>query len=59
MFQNKSIDKKTGESKSRNRKDKEPTLISGFRRDVDEICGLLGYYNATHLIFPRPARGKM
>jgi hypothetical protein len=22
-------------------------LISGFRRDVDEICGLLGYYTAT------------
>jgi hypothetical protein len=21
-------------------------LISGFRRDVDEICGLLGYYAA-------------
>jgi hypothetical protein len=20
------------------------TLISGFRRDVDEICALLGYY---------------
>jgi hypothetical protein len=23
------------------------TLISGFRRDVDEICGLLGYYAAS------------
>jgi hypothetical protein len=23
------------------------TLISGFRRDVDEICGLLGYYTAS------------
>jgi hypothetical protein len=23
------------------------TLISGFRRDVDEICGLLGYYVAS------------
>jgi hypothetical protein len=22
-------------------------LISGFRRDVDEICGLLGYYTAS------------
>jgi hypothetical protein len=22
-------------------------LISGFRRDVDEICGLLGYYAAS------------
>jgi hypothetical protein len=22
------------------------SLISGFRRDVDEICGLLGYYTA-------------
>jgi hypothetical protein len=22
------------------------TLIFGFRRDVDEICGLLGYYTA-------------
>jgi hypothetical protein len=25
----------------------EITLISGFRRDVDEICGLLGYYTAS------------
>jgi hypothetical protein len=24
------------------------TLISGFRRDVDEICGLLGYYTASY-----------
>jgi hypothetical protein len=23
------------------------TLIAGFRRDVDEICGLLGYYTAS------------
>jgi hypothetical protein len=23
------------------------TLILGFRRDVDEICGLLGYYTAS------------
>jgi hypothetical protein len=23
------------------------TLISGFRRDVDEICGLLGNYTAS------------
>jgi hypothetical protein len=23
-------------------------LISGFRRDVDVICGLLGYYTASH-----------
>jgi hypothetical protein len=23
------------------------TLISGFRRDVDEICALLGYYAAS------------
>jgi hypothetical protein len=23
------------------------TLISGFCRDVDEICGLLGYYAAS------------
>ena len=23
------------------------TLISGFRRDVDGICGLLGYYTAS------------
>jgi hypothetical protein len=23
------------------------TLISGFRRDVDVICGLLGYYTAS------------
>jgi hypothetical protein len=23
------------------------SLISGFRRDVDEICGLLGYYAAS------------
>jgi hypothetical protein len=23
------------------------TLISGFRLDVDEICGLLGYYTAS------------
>jgi hypothetical protein len=23
------------------------SLISGFRRDVDEICGLLGYYTAS------------
>jgi hypothetical protein len=23
------------------------TLISGFRRDVHEICGLLGYYAAS------------
>jgi hypothetical protein len=23
------------------------TLISGFRRDVDEICGLLAYYTAS------------
>ena len=22
-----------------------PTVISGFRRDVDEICALLGYYS--------------
>jgi hypothetical protein len=22
-------------------------LISGFRCDVDEICGLLGYYTAS------------
>jgi hypothetical protein len=22
-------------------------LMSGFRRDVDEICGLLGYYAAS------------
>jgi hypothetical protein len=22
-------------------------LISGFRRDVDETCGLLGYYTAS------------
>jgi hypothetical protein len=22
-------------------------LISGFRRDVDEICGLIGYYAAS------------
>jgi hypothetical protein len=26
--------------------DSNETLISGFRRDVDEICGLLGYYAA-------------
>jgi hypothetical protein len=25
-------------------KPRESNLISGFRRDVDEICGLLGYY---------------
>jgi hypothetical protein len=25
----------------------ELTLISGFCRDVDEICGLLGYYTAS------------
>jgi hypothetical protein len=24
-----------------------PSLISGFRRDVDEICGLLGNYTAS------------
>ena len=23
------------------------TVILGFRRDVDEICGLLGYYTAS------------
>jgi hypothetical protein len=23
------------------------TMISGFRRDVDEICGLLGYYTVS------------
>jgi hypothetical protein len=23
------------------------SLISGFRRDVDEICSLLGYYTAS------------
>jgi hypothetical protein len=23
------------------------TLISGFRRDIDEICALLGYYAAS------------
>jgi hypothetical protein len=23
------------------------SLISGFRRDVDEICDLLGYYTAS------------
>jgi hypothetical protein len=22
-------------------------MILGFRRDVDEICGLLGYYTAS------------
>jgi hypothetical protein len=25
----------------------DTTKISGFRRDVDEICGLLGYYTAS------------
>jgi hypothetical protein len=24
-----------------------PMLISGFRRDVDDICALLGYYTAS------------
>jgi hypothetical protein len=27
--------------------DEAVTLISGFRRDVDEICALLGYYAAS------------
>jgi hypothetical protein len=27
---------------------KTTTLISGFRRDVDEICALLGYYAASY-----------
>jgi hypothetical protein len=26
---------------------RDVTLISGFRRDVDEICGLLGNYTAS------------
>jgi hypothetical protein len=28
-------------------KESTSTLISGFRRDVDEICALLGYYAAS------------
>jgi hypothetical protein len=28
-------------------------LISGFRRDVDEICGLLGYYTTSCGIYRR------
>jgi hypothetical protein len=30
-----------------NQKTSHQTLISGFRRGVDEICGLLGYYTAS------------
>jgi hypothetical protein len=31
---------------SRNRSNNLLSLISGFRCNVDEICGLLGYYTA-------------
>ena len=29
------------------------TLILGFRRDVDEVCALLGYYAASCVVYRR------
>jgi hypothetical protein len=30
-----------------NKQTNKQSVISGFRRDVDEICALLGYYTAS------------
>jgi len=36
---------------------KETCVISGFRRDVDEICALQGHYTAQNFLFRTDVSG--